>query len=473
MKVPTGLRGLDALVEGGFDKGSLIVVSGGAGTGKTILSSIMSASSVEFLEERVLYVSFGESRKNLIETLRGLAQRRLPPAELDRRMKEVLSSGRLHILDMATFADGAESTVLNSILQEVVASKPSKLVIDPFTVLFRDSHPPNELRAVLHDFFGKILRENGCTTILVAESTPQVRPVTEEFVADGIITLDRIANNGRTLRTISISKMRKTAIQKNLALFSLHSGFRIFKPFSVPQSRKIRRFAPVPDTDSYFSSGSPDMDKLLDGGFRKGSTVLIESGENVSVDAFANIITVVTLNALANGNLVTGIPFASMSSRTIRGMIQDYVDHRILENNLKIFDYGRVKDRISARMSGEFGRDQSTLFRVLDDFGKRGKPIIKFFGVDNLEYRYEEKNILAMLALDVSRTASHGGLSILFAKPDLKLTGKYVNMSTSHIRLESHYGTVVVHGVTPWTGNHVLQLDFSNGNPQLQLEPVM
>jgi hypothetical protein len=154
-------------------------------------------------------------------------------------------------------------------------------------------------------------------------------------------------------------------------------------------------------------------------------------------------------------------------------MLQDYIDIRTLESNLKIFDYGQASDKISARMTGEFWRDQSTWFRTLDYFAKRKKPIIKFFGVDNLEYRYEQKDILSMLALDVSRTASSGGLSILIAKPDLELTGKYVNMAMSHIRLESHYGTIVVHGVTPWTANHVLQLDFTKGYPQLELEAVM
>jgi len=35
-RVPTGIQGLDALIEGGFPKGRSILVTGEPGTGKTI-----------------------------------------------------------------------------------------------------------------------------------------------------------------------------------------------------------------------------------------------------------------------------------------------------------------------------------------------------------------------------------------------------------------------------------------------------
>ena len=35
-RVPTGIPGLDGLLDGGFLKGSAVLVTGGTGTGKTI-----------------------------------------------------------------------------------------------------------------------------------------------------------------------------------------------------------------------------------------------------------------------------------------------------------------------------------------------------------------------------------------------------------------------------------------------------
>ena len=37
-RVPTGIDGLDPLIEGGFPKGSLVLLAGNPGTGKTIFS---------------------------------------------------------------------------------------------------------------------------------------------------------------------------------------------------------------------------------------------------------------------------------------------------------------------------------------------------------------------------------------------------------------------------------------------------
>lgn len=38
-RVPTGIYGLDDFLEGGFPRGSVIVVAGSAGTGKTLFAS--------------------------------------------------------------------------------------------------------------------------------------------------------------------------------------------------------------------------------------------------------------------------------------------------------------------------------------------------------------------------------------------------------------------------------------------------
>jgi circadian clock protein KaiC len=37
-RVPTGIDGLDPLIEGGFPRGSLVLLAGNPGTGKTIFS---------------------------------------------------------------------------------------------------------------------------------------------------------------------------------------------------------------------------------------------------------------------------------------------------------------------------------------------------------------------------------------------------------------------------------------------------
>jgi circadian clock protein KaiC len=43
-RAPSGIYGLDEVIEGGFPRGSLIIVTGNPGTGKTVFSAQFSLS---------------------------------------------------------------------------------------------------------------------------------------------------------------------------------------------------------------------------------------------------------------------------------------------------------------------------------------------------------------------------------------------------------------------------------------------
>jgi len=65
-RVKTGVEELDNVIEKGFPKGSLILLAGEPGTGKTVFSIQFLVKGVE-LNESVIYVSFAEARDTLIE----------------------------------------------------------------------------------------------------------------------------------------------------------------------------------------------------------------------------------------------------------------------------------------------------------------------------------------------------------------------------------------------------------------------
>jgi len=61
-RTPTGIYGLDPIIGGGFPKGSLILVAGNPGTGKTIFSAQFLYYGATEFGEKGIYVSFAESR---------------------------------------------------------------------------------------------------------------------------------------------------------------------------------------------------------------------------------------------------------------------------------------------------------------------------------------------------------------------------------------------------------------------------
>jgi circadian clock protein KaiC len=68
-RVPSGVDGLDPLIEGGFPKGSLILLAGNPGTGKTIFGSRFLCRGAEKLGQNGIYVSFLEGKETLIANI--------------------------------------------------------------------------------------------------------------------------------------------------------------------------------------------------------------------------------------------------------------------------------------------------------------------------------------------------------------------------------------------------------------------
>jgi len=70
-RVSTGIHGLDSLTEGGFVDGSINLVSGGTGTGKTIFGLQF---CYEGLKEgdNFVYMSFEDKKEELIEDAKNL-----------------------------------------------------------------------------------------------------------------------------------------------------------------------------------------------------------------------------------------------------------------------------------------------------------------------------------------------------------------------------------------------------------------
>ena len=64
-RTATGIEGLDRILEGGFPKGSVILLSGGSGTLKTILATQFIYNGGKQFKEPGVFVTVEESAKNI------------------------------------------------------------------------------------------------------------------------------------------------------------------------------------------------------------------------------------------------------------------------------------------------------------------------------------------------------------------------------------------------------------------------
>lgn len=206
-RIPTGIEGLDKLVEGGFPRGSLIVLAGSPGSGKTIASAQYIHHGATNFGESGVYISFGERKEVFFENMERIG---LKFADLEKK-------GLFKFLDLMTTKSGAVSDTLEIALDEVRQMKAKRLVLDSFTAMASAFSNRIEARIILH-LLEKLMRDSGCTTLLLVE-VPMGQVGLglgfEEFVSDGIILFETVEIRSGIQKRSIIRKMRGTNHNQN------------------------------------------------------------------------------------------------------------------------------------------------------------------------------------------------------------------------------------------------------------------
>lgn len=201
-RVPTGIDGMDDLIEGGFPRGSLILLAGSPGSGKTIASAqYLYNGAVEF-DENGVYVSFAERRETFFKNM----------MRFGFDFESLEKKGRFKFLDLMTCNEDSIGSTLSVVLGEVSAMNAKRLVIDSFTAMAQAFDKKIEARIVIH-LMEKMMRQSNCTTLLLAEvptGSPLIGIGIEEFVADGIIVFEVIEERTRIRKRAIVRKMRGT-----------------------------------------------------------------------------------------------------------------------------------------------------------------------------------------------------------------------------------------------------------------------
>jgi circadian clock protein KaiC len=154
-RVSSGIRGLDEMLGGkGVYRGSSVLLSGPAGTGKTSLAATFAAATCS-RGERCLVFAFEESREQLLRDMRSIG--------LD--LKPFVERGLLHFeLARPTFF-GLEMH-LGRMHQRIDQVRPSAVVVDPITSLLAAGAAAdvNPMLSRLIDF----LKQRGITAFLTS-----------------------------------------------------------------------------------------------------------------------------------------------------------------------------------------------------------------------------------------------------------------------------------------------------------------
>jgi len=123
-RIATGIPRLDVMLGGrGFFRGSSILLTGTAGTGKTIISANF-AQAAALRGERVLFFSFEESPNQIIRNMHSIGL----------RLEPLVKSGLLRFHSARPSLCGLEMH-LATMFKEIATFKPDVVIVDPITSL--------------------------------------------------------------------------------------------------------------------------------------------------------------------------------------------------------------------------------------------------------------------------------------------------------------------------------------------------
>jgi KaiC/GvpD/RAD55 family RecA-like ATPase len=203
-RVPTGIPGLDGLIEGGLPKGSITLVTGPSGSGKTTLGIQFLYNGITKFGENGLFVTLEEEVSDLTRDM----------TRYGWELKELADQGKFGITHSPIPFELSEGKVnldnlMDNIHQQAMSVDARRIVFDSIASLGLPYDDPVGLRRdVLR--LGALLRELGCTTLLLTEMLEGEAKVTrygiEQFVTHGVIALQVTPN----YRSLQVMKMRGT-----------------------------------------------------------------------------------------------------------------------------------------------------------------------------------------------------------------------------------------------------------------------
>jgi len=199
-QVPTGIKGMDEILSGGFPFPSVVLVAGEPGSGKTTfgLQTLFTAAEKG---ERGIYITGISEPIDQIQAMMSNFSFYNP---------DLVKSGMVKFLDIGEvmFTDGP-STALDLVTNIVLKEDVNRIVIDPITTIAFAFNDPKLYRKFLHDFF-VTLKSLEVLTILIAEFSPELITQPESFMVDGVIFmyLQNIENPLVFKPGIQVRKMR-------------------------------------------------------------------------------------------------------------------------------------------------------------------------------------------------------------------------------------------------------------------------
>ena len=263
-RISTGVKGLDAILNGGLPDLSINIVMGRPGTGKTILTHQAIYSSLQEGQRALYLTTLAEPSLKMLRYLQQFSF-----VDHDKMGRD------LTYLDIGEVIrnKGIEDTI-RTILDNVREHKPAIVAIDSFKAIHDLASGASESRRFSFDLAVK-LAAWGVTTFLIGEYSSGDIPREPIFsIADSIIHLHYEPQGLHALRFIEVAKVRGSGFFGGMHPYVIsEDGLLVYS-----RIKTVDNFSETVSPDIRLGSGIADLDAMIDGGLPAGSATMLAGG---------------------------------------------------------------------------------------------------------------------------------------------------------------------------------------------------
>ncbi len=260
-RFPSGVPGLDLILDGGFFSGGVYIVEGMPGCGKTILANQIAFHHVRE-RQRALYITLlAESHTRLLQHLQGMAffDGSLIPDRLT------------YVSGFRALEEGGLKALMEVVRKELRAQSASMIVLDGFAAVGETAESDREFKKFVHELQAHAALA-GCTFFLLSSGFTQewaVQPV--HTMVDGLVRLNDHAFGVRAQRELQVQKFRGSRYLRGVHAFDIsNDGIRVH-----PRLESFSADLADASTSERIPTGVARLDAMLGGGLNVGSATMV------------------------------------------------------------------------------------------------------------------------------------------------------------------------------------------------------
>ncbi len=244
---------------------------------------------------------------------------------------------------------------------------------------------------------------------------------------------------------------------------------------------------PLPDPDGRFSSGIADFDRLMGGGFERGSTAMFTLDETVGIDDLDHVLTPTYLNTLYHSRGIVAVIPSRDSPHAFRQRLTRFVTRRRFDSRVRICDYvgedqgapyvvnlGEGRWGASSKPRSEKAERRALAKMVRAEKaaqGQREKPFLELTAFEVFDTLLGSERAVQVFYYGLKRTRQMGNLGIGILGPGVGCAAGVRRMVDTEFGLHRDEMGLIIRGIRPAFSPCLVTKELSATPPHVAFAP--